>query len=75
MDSKKIGRPQKDTRPVNDEKKQIINMDLLKGKGLYKICRVNRTYKIPNFTKITKTEPLEKKKTIPDLTIPDDIKI
>jgi len=23
MDSKKIGRPQKDTRPVNDEKKQI----------------------------------------------------
>ena len=26
----------------------------MKVKDLYKICRVDRTYKIPNFTKITK---------------------
>ena len=61
------------------KKKQIINIDLLKKEDLYKICRVNlnpdRTHKIPNFTRISKKELMEKLKEIPDLIIPDDIKI
>ena len=61
------------------KQKQIIDIDLMKVKDLYKICRVNlnedRTYKIPNFTKISKLKLLEKMKAIPDLIIPDDIKL
>jgi len=61
------------------KKKQIIDIDLLKKEDLYKICRVNlnpdRTYKVSGFKAMPKLELLEKLKQIPDLIIPDDIKI
>lgn len=61
------------------KKKQVINIELLKKEDLYKICRVNlnpdSTHKIPNFTRISKKELIEKMKEIVDLNIPDDIKV